>query len=496
MTQDLTRRGFLVGAAAGTVVSAVRSGAQATDPTRLTIAEAARLIAARKLSPVELTRAYLARIETLGPKLNAFVTVTADAALAQAGVLEREVAAGRSRGPLHGIPLALKDNIDTAGVRTTAACALFADRVPREDAVVVTRLRDAGAIFLGKLNMHEVAFGGTSVVSHAGAVHNPWHLDYSAGGSSGGSAAAVAARLCAAALGTDTAASIRMPAAFCGVVGLKATHGLASIRGILPLSESLDHVGPLAKSVADSAIVMTALAGFDPLDPTSRAAETSDYTKAIGRAVSTLRIGLPRAPFFADLNGEIEAAAHSAIALLGKMTRSTTDVSLPGIDTGAVLLAESHAVHAAYLADPERRALYKPVTLQRLLSGASIPAPAYIDARRRMTVARNTAAELFTHVDVLVTPTTMATPVTVAAALADPPDEMRLVRNTILFNALGLPSISVQCGFTRSGLPIGLQITGPPFAEARVLALAHAYEQATAWHHREPRVGSSTSGAN
>jgi aspartyl-tRNA(Asn)/glutamyl-tRNA(Gln) amidotransferase subunit A len=225
MTPPITRRGFLAGAAAGAVVAAARSGAQTSDPTKLTIAEAAALIAARKLSPVELTRAYLQRIEQLGPRLNAFVTVTADTALADARVLESEIAAGRSRGPLHGIPIGLKDNIYTAGVRTTAASALFASRVPREDAAVVTRLRDAGAVFLGKLNLHEVAFGGTSVVSHFGPVRNPWHLEYSPGGSSGGSAAAVAARLCAVALGTDTAASIRMPAAFCGVVG----HGSAPI---------------------------------------------------------------------------------------------------------------------------------------------------------------------------------------------------------------------------------------------------------------------------
>jgi aspartyl-tRNA(Asn)/glutamyl-tRNA(Gln) amidotransferase subunit A len=407
----------------------------------------------------------------------------------QASALEREAAARRIRGPLHGIPIALKDNIDTAGVRTTAASALLVDRVPREDAVVVTRLRDAGAVFLGKLNMHEVAFGGTSVVSHFGPVHNPWSLEYSPGGSSGGSAAAVAARLCAAALGTDTAASIRMPAAFCGVVGLKATHGLASIRGIVPLSESLDHVGPLAKSVADSALVMTALAGFDPLDATSRAAQPGDYAKAIGRSVSTVRIGIPRAPFFADLDGDIEKAVEDALSVLVRMTRGRADVSFPAVDAGAVLLAESYAYHAGYVADAERRKLYRPVTLERILAGASIPASAYIDGRRRMTVARQTASEIFAHVDVLVTPTTMAMPVTIAAALAEAPDERRLVRNTFAFNALGLPTISVPCGFTRAGLPIGLQITGPPFAEARVLALAHAYEQATAWHRRDPPVG-------
>jgi aspartyl-tRNA(Asn)/glutamyl-tRNA(Gln) amidotransferase subunit A len=239
------------------------SRAQSSDPTSLTIDEARALIASRKLSPVEITRAYLSRIEKLNSRVNAYITVMGDSALKQAQALEAELARGRPRGPLHGIPIALKDNIDTAGVKTTAASAVFADRVPKEDAVVVRKLSDAGAVILGKLNMHEFAYGGTSVVSHFGPVRNPWNTDYSPGGSSGGSAAAVAARLCAAALGTDTAASIRMPAAFCGVVGLKATHGLASIRGIIPLSESHDHVGPLAHSVADSALVMTALSGFE-----------------------------------------------------------------------------------------------------------------------------------------------------------------------------------------------------------------------------------------
>ncbi len=249
MNDPVTRRDVMAAAAAGAVLAATRVAAQARDDdlTKLTIDEASRRIAARQLSPVELTRAYLERIERVDARVNAYITVTAEQALEQARALERELAAGRSRGPLHGIPLALKDNIDTAGVLTTAGSAVYADRVPTEDAECVRKLRDAGAVFLGKLNMHEFAYGGTSAVTHYGPVHNPWNLDYNPGGSSGGSAAAVAARLCAAALGTDTAASVRFPAACCGVVGLKATHGLASIRGIVPLSELHDHVGPIAR---------------------------------------------------------------------------------------------------------------------------------------------------------------------------------------------------------------------------------------------------------
>ena len=396
------------------------------------------------------------------------------------------MAAGRRRGPLHGIPIALKDNIDTAGIRTTAASALFADRVPKEDAPVVTRLRAAGAVFLGKLNMHEFAYGGTSAITHFGPVRNPWNTDYCPGGSSGGSAAAVAARLCAAALGTDTAASIRMPAAFCGVTGMKATHGLASIRGIIPLSESHDHVGPLCRSVADCALVLTAIAGFDPLDPFSIDAPLVNYGETTGGAVSRLTIGIPKEPFFTDLDPDIAAAAEAAIASIRKMTRTVKDVKLPPAETVPALLAEIFAYHSAYVADAERKKLYHPITLQRILDGAAITVPAYVEARRKMTIARNTVSSVFDQVDLLVTPTTMAMPDKVADALANAPSELRLIRNTVPFNSYGIPTISVPCGFSRAGLPIGLQITGPRLGEARVFALARAYEQATEWHRREP----------
>jgi aspartyl-tRNA(Asn)/glutamyl-tRNA(Gln) amidotransferase subunit A len=484
----ITRRSLLAGAAGSALLSATGARAQSSDPTELTIAEAGRQIASRRLSPVAITRAYLERIERLNPRLNAYITVTAEAALKQAGTLEDDLKAGRRRGPLHGIPIALKDNIDTAGIRTTAASALFADRVPSEDAAVVRKLRDAGAVFLGKLNMHEFAYGGTSAITHFGPVHNPWHLEYVPGGSSGGSAAAVAARLCAGALGTDTAASIRMPAAFCGVVGLKATHGLASIRGIIPLSESHDHVGPLCRTVADSAMIMTALAGFDPLDPVSIRAEAVNYSAAIGRPVSTYRIGIPRAPFFDDLDPEIAQAVEKALSVLGTITKTTTEVKLPALDTIAVLFAETYAYHARYVTDAERKKLYHPITLQRIMDGAAIAAPAYVEARRQMTIERNRASEIFADIDVLVTPTTMAMPPKIADAIAEAPSEIRLIRNTVPFNSLGIPTISVPCGFSRSGLPIGLQLSGPRLAEVRVLALGHAYEQATEWRRRHPTL--------
>lgn len=486
----MTRRDVMAAAAAGALLATTQAAAQGRDDelTKLSIAEASRRIAGRELSPVELTRAYLERIERIDERVNAYITVTAEQALEQARALERELMAGRSRGPLHGIPLGLKDNIDTAGVLTTAASAVYAHRVPTQDARVVTLLRDAGAVFLGKLNMHEFAYGATGVVTHYGPARNPWDPDYIPGGSSSGSAVAVAARMCAAAVGTDTAGSIRVPAAYCGVAGFKATYGLASIRGIVPLSETHDHVGPLARSVADCALVMDALTGFDPLDPASIDVPREDLSDAIGIDVSGLRIGIPRRPFFEDLDPEIAAATDTALAVLKEMTHEVTDVELPGIDSSAVSNAETYEYHASLAADPARRALYQPWTIDRISSRANGSSIDYIQSRRRLAIARNTVAALFANVDVLVTPCAMRIPATVEEALRDP-RASPFIRNTMPFNNYGIPAISVPCGFTRAGLPIGLQISGPRLGEARVLALAHAYEQATEWYRREPSIG-------
>jgi aspartyl-tRNA(Asn)/glutamyl-tRNA(Gln) amidotransferase subunit A len=489
-----TRRDVLVGAAATAVLATARVSARDTrrddDLTRLSIADASRRIAARELSPVELTQAYLRRIESIDPRVNAFITVTAERALEQARALESELGRSGPRGPLHGIPIGLKDNIDTAGVRTTAASAVYADRIPTEDAECVRKLRDAGAIFLGKLNMHEFAFGGTCVVSDDGPVRNPWNLKFSPGGSSGGSGAAVSARLCAAALGTDTAASIRLPAAYCGVTGLKATHGIASIRGIVPLSEMHDHVGPLARSVGDCALVMNALVGFDPRDPVSIRTEPQDLRQAIGADVARLRIGIVHAPFFENLDPEIAAATNAALATLKAMTRGITELTLPAVDSFAVLGAEVYEYHASMVADPARRALYKPQTLGRILDGANVPATAYVAAHRRMILARNTVNDLLANVDVLIAPTAMRMPARIDAVVTDGPDDrdFDLIRNTLPFDVYGIPAISVPCGFTRAGLPIGLQIAGRRSGEAAVLALAHAYQVATDWHRREPPI--------
>jgi len=488
MSARTTRRRFLGGTAA--LLAAARAPAQAPDPTGLSIREASALIRSRALSPVDLTRAYLERIERFNPSVNAYITVTAGLALEQAGRLEAELEDGRWRGPLHGIPIALKDNIDTAGIPTTAASAVFADRVPREDAEVYRRLKLAGAVLLGKLNLHEFAYGGTSAITHFGPVRNPWDLDYIPGGSSGGSAAAVAARLCAGALGTDTLASIRLPAAYCGVVGLKATHGLASIRGIVPISESLDHVGPLTRTVGDAAVVMAAIAGFDARDPVSIRAAMPDPVQALDDSVGSLRIGLPRGFWFDALEPDIERATRAAVDVIRDLAGATRDVDLPPAPGFAVLLAEAYAYHAPYLDDPATESLYHPATRQRIAAAGSFSAREYIDARREQELARRAVPAVFEQVDLIVTPTVPVMPtlignaeVPAAAAGAE-----STVRNTAPFNLFGIPTISVPCGFSRDGLPIGIQISGPALGELPLFALAQAYEQATGWHRQAPPI--------
>ena len=375
------RRDFIIttAAAAASLVS-TRSFAQFTDPTDLSLSEAAALIRAGELSPVSLVRAYLDRIERLNDRLNAFITVTSEPALARARELEDELTRGGWRGPLHGIPIGLKDNIDTAGVRTTGASAVLADRIPDESAPVVRRLEDAGAIVLGKLNMHEFAYGVTSAVSHFGPVHNPWDLDRIPGGSSGGSGAAVAARLCAGALGTDTGGSVRIPAAHCGIVGLKPTYGLASIRGIIPLSVSLDHVGPMCRTVADTALMLQAMAGYDPLDVASIEGSVPDYVAALQLKTSGLRLGVPREPFFQDLDPQIQEAIERALEVLGGLRARSQDVELPPGPDVRLVFAEAFEYHTELI--EERRELYDPGTLTRIMRGADYPATNYVRRAR------------------------------------------------------------------------------------------------------------------
>jgi len=488
-----SRRSFILGACGAAALRAE------SDLATLTLAAASDRVRKKTISPLELTQACLRRIERLNPLLNAYITVTAEAALAQARELEAEVRHGRWRGPLHGIPVALKDNIDTAGIRTTAASELFKDRVPSEDAEVVRRLKKAGAIILGKTNLHEFALGGSSSVSYFGPVHNPWALDRIPGGSSGGSAAATAAGLCLGSLGTDTAGSIRGPASFCGIVGLKPTYGRVSNRGVVPDSWTLDHVGPICRNVEDTALILGVIAGYDELDPATVDTPVPDYTRAFRIQASKLRLGVPKTPFFENLDPETAKAVEAAIDVFREITASVGDASLVSgsvpLDEifSRVIGVESYTYHSQWFTDsPEK---YQAATRQRLMSPPSahgltqnpgeVKATVYMQARRQLDLLRKQVNKVFADVDLLITPTVPGPPVVIVPG-ADP--TAGNIRNTSPFDVLGLPALSVPCGFTTSGLPIGVQIVGAPFAESAVLALAHAYEQATEWHRRSPAL--------
>lgn len=440
----------------------------------------------RELSPVDITRECLRRIENLNPRLNAFITVTGESALSEARTAEDEISRGSWRGPLHGIPIALKDLIDTAGVRTTSASALHQDRIPTEDAEVVRRLRLAGAVIVGKNNLHEFAYGASSLVSHFGNVHNPWDEGRITGGSSGGSAASVAAGMACAAIGTDTAGSIREPAALCGCVGLKPTYGRVSIRGVIPLSVSLDHVGPLTSSVEDAAIVLQAIAGYDAAEVASVEVPVGDYTSSLREGANGLRVGVPRAHFFDDLDPEVASAIEHGLMGIETLVAHIKEIRLEVSTDRTVQAAESYAYHVENVAKhPEA---YQAETVRRIRTGEKITAVEYLQRRRALEVARRSIHDVFADVDLLITPTTPMPAPTIAELTTNSealrPAELRLLRNTRPWNVWGVPAISIPCGFTQSGLPIGLQIAGPPWREDLVLRLAYAYEQATAWHKR------------
>ncbi len=455
---------------------------------RPTIQQLSRQLRDRSISPVELTRDCLTRIDKLNPKLNAFITVLADSALADARQAEQDIQRGKYRGPLHGIPVGLKDIIDTAGTRTTAASALFKDRIPTEDAEVVRRLRAAGAIILGKQNLHEFAYGGSSMISFFGEIHNPWDVSRITGGSSGGSAASVAAGLGFAAVGTDTAGSIRLPAAYCGVVGLKPTYGRVSARGVIPLAWSYDHVGPIANSVYDAAAMLQVLAGYDAGDPASVDTPVPDFTAALSQFPDRLRIGVPRAFFFDDLHPEVAATIEKAIQIFRDLHAEIHEVKLEVSTDRTLSSAESYAYHEEFVArSPE---LYQPATLARIQAGAKTSAAAALRARRDLDAARHSIRKVFDEGDVLLTPSVPIPPLAIADLKAHPenmrPAELLMLRNTRPFNVWGIPTISIPCGFTSDNLPIGLQLAAAPWREELLLQVAHAYEQATDWHTRTP----------
>jgi aspartyl-tRNA(Asn)/glutamyl-tRNA(Gln) amidotransferase subunit A len=455
-----------------------------------TICELSRKIRDRSISPVELTHDCLDRIEKLNPTLNAYITVTAESALGRARLAEREIYRGTYLGPLHGIPIGLKDIIDTAGVRTTAASELFKERVPTEDAEVVRRLRAGGAIILGKQNMHEFAYGGSCMISYFGEVHNPWNPARIAGGSSGGSAASVAAGLGFAAVGTDTAGSIRLPAAYCGIVGLTATYGRVSTNGVIPLSSSYDHIGPLANSVYDAALMLQVMSEEGSADPCVK----PSFVSAFDELPTNLRVGVPRAFFFDDLDPEIAAAIEKAIDIFRQLDAEIRDVRLEVSTDRTLASAEAYAYHKLFVErSPE---LYQPATLARIQSGATISAADVLRARRDLDASRDAIRKIFDEVDVLLTPTVPIPPPAIAGLREHPenlrPQEIIMLRNTRPFNVWGIPAISLPCGFTKDGLPIGLQLAAAPWHGNVLLQAAHEYEQATEWHKMTPVLAQIT----
>ena len=437
--------------------------------TDLTIKDAAALICERKLSPVELTSACLRRIEERNSELNAFITVMARSALEQARTAESQIGNGHWRGPLHGIPIALKDLIDTAGVRTTAASALFADRVPKEDAEVVRRLKAAGAVIIGKTNLHEFAYGGSSLISYFGPVRNPVNPEYIAGGSSGGSAAAVASGMCLGAIGTDTAGSIRVPAAYCGIVGLKPTFGLVSAEGVIPLAWSYDHVGPMTKTVEDAAILFEAIASECNL----HAGRVRHPFVVDESGLKKVRVGVAR-EFFDGVDAEISAAVINAIAKVGEAVADIREIAFRVDDDRTASNYESYAYHRDWVSQsPE---LYQPSTLARIQAGAEVSGEEYEAAKQHLHNIRVSAAEMFCEADVVITPTVPVPPAKSSEFQTDMNNlrkrEVVMLRNTRPFNILGVPAISVPCGKTENGLPIGVQIAAVPGREDLVLAVA------------------------
>jgi len=445
----------------------------------VSLEEAATLLRERRVSPVELTEACLARIQAVEPRLNAFVTVTADLARAEARAAEGEIAAGRYRGPLHGIPVAVKDLFVTKGIRTTAGSRILATWIPEEDATVVRKLRAAGAVLLGKLGLHEFAYGISSVNPHFGDVHNPWDTTKIPGGSSGGSAVAVVAGEAYAALGSDTGGSIRIPAALCGCVGLKPTYGRASLFGAVPLAWSLDHPGPLARTVRDVAIATQAISGYDPRDPISADRAVPDLLAGIERSARGLRVGVPTDHVWEECDAAIARAVRAAIETLARAGADVREIRWPRAAeyanaASAILGIEARAYHEG--AFRGRAAEYGPLVRARLASQGDVDADTYARSMRLLLEARAGAADRdLDGVDVLAMPTvpTRAWTIEEAKEIGRPSEWTRVTR---IFDLTGQPAISVPCGTDPDGLPVGLQFAGRMWDEATVLRAARAYE--------------------
>ena len=473
----------------------------------LSIEWAARLLRRKEISPVDLVDIALARIERLNPSMNAFLTVVADRARKQARSAERELL-GKKRGsrsaitsPLFGIPIALKDNFYTPGIRTTAGSKILANFIPKEDSEVAARLHQAGAILLGKTNMHEFAYGITNENPHYGPVHNPWATERISGGSSGGSAAATAAGMCFGSVGTDTGGSIRIPAALCGIVGLKPTYGLVSVSGVIPLAPSLDHVGPLARSVVDACILLQAIAGKYPED-----AEPPDFRKLRRSRPRRFQLGWPKEYFFERIDPEVQRAIDAAGKVLRQIGARIQEVSLPHLADSQesatnIALAEATNYHQSRGFYPARIADYGSDVSGRLEMGAQVRAVHYLrgfEVKRKVEQDFDSA---FKHVDAILAPATPIAAPRIGENELMVAGEKETVRSALVrlnrpANLTGHPAIAIPCGFTRQGLPVGLQLIGPKWGEATLLVIAFAFEQATNWHTRHPELSAEPSGAS
>jgi aspartyl-tRNA(Asn)/glutamyl-tRNA(Gln) amidotransferase subunit A len=462
-----------------------------TDPAFLTITGLAAAIRGREVSPTEITRLMLERIERIDPRINSFITVTGDLALQQAKDAEQALATGKDVGPLQGVPIALKDLYATKGIRTTGHSKVLVDWVPDEDATVTTQLREAGTVLLGKLAMHEFAFGAPGFDTPFPPARNPWNTDHITGGSSSGSGAALAAGLAFGSLGSDTGGSIRSPAAFCGIAGIKPTYGRTSRAGVLPLSWSLDHVGPMARCVADCALMLQAISGYDPTDPASADTEVPDFSARLEDGVAGLRIGVPW-EWLNENEGthpEVVAAFEEAIGTLRTLGAQVSGVDAsPFIKARAantiIMIAEAYAYH-------ENTLKTNPYDLSagvrsRAREGAFITAADYVDAQRARVVLSGQVRSILREVDVIASPA--APQPAESFEEQDPEARYRWPSYTPVYNLTGLPAMSVPCGFSSDGLPIGLQIAGRAFDEATVLRVGRAFERATDWHQRHPEL--------